>query len=111
MGLARPIRTRRPLMAHSTRLATRAQLQALRRPSAQGAALPLSDTPPAQRALAALAAAAVPSRARIFPPVVTLGAFLPQVVSKAPSCVPAVARLNAYRVAHGRRPCSARTGS
>src|SRR5262249_24333878 len=111
MGLARPIRTRRPPMAHSTRLATRAQPQALRRHFLQGAGLPFSDILPAQRVLDALADAAVTFRDRIFTPVVTLWAFLSQVVSKDHSCVTAVARLNAYRVAHGRRPCSARTGS
>ena len=98
-------------MAHSTRLALRAQLQSLRRHFLQGAGLPFSDVLPAQRVLDALAAAAVTFRDRLFTPVVTLWAFLSQVVSKDHSCLTAVARLNAYRVAHRRPPCSARTGS
>ena len=89
-------------MAHSTRLALRAQLQSLRRHFLQGAGLPFSDVLPAQRVLDALAAAAVTFRDRLFTPVVTLWAFLSQVVSKDHSCLTAVARLNAYRVAHGR---------
>jgi hypothetical protein len=48
---------------------------------------------------------------RIFSPLVTLWVFLGQVLDPDHSCRAAVARLNAHRVAHGRRPCSARTGA
>jgi hypothetical protein len=50
-------------------------------------------------------------RDRIFAPLVTLWVFLSQVLSADHSCREAVARLLAYRVAQGVRPCSARTGS
>ena len=98
-------------MAHSTRLAPLSQLQSLRRHFLQGAGLPFSEILPAQRVRDALADAAVTFRDRVFTPLVTLWAFLSQVVSKDHSCVTAVARLLAYRVAHGQPPCSARTGS
>ena len=48
---------------------------------------------------------------RIFSPLVTLWVFLGQVLSADHSCRAAVARLVAHRVAHGPRPCSARTGA
>src|SRR5215213_6234217 len=48
---------------------------------------------------------------RIFSPLVTLRVFLGQVLSPDPSCRAAVARLVAHRLAHGQRPCSARTGA
>jgi hypothetical protein len=48
---------------------------------------------------------------RIFSPLVTLWVFLGQVLSPDHSCRSAVARLVAHRVAHGQRPCSARTGA
>jgi Transposase DDE domain len=98
-------------MAHSTRLASLSQLQSLRRHFLQGAGLPFSEVLSAQRVLDALAAEAVTFRERLFTPLVTLWAFLSQVVSKDHSCVTAVARLLAYRVGHGLPRCSARTGS
>jgi len=48
---------------------------------------------------------------RIFSPLVTLWVFLAQVLNPDHSCRAAVARLVAHRAAHGRRPCSARTGA
>jgi hypothetical protein len=48
---------------------------------------------------------------RIFAPLVTLRVFIGQVLDPDHSCRAAVARLNAHRVATGRRPCSARTGA
>jgi hypothetical protein len=93
------------------RLASLSQLQSLRRHFLQGAGLPFSEILPAQRVRDALADVAVTFRDRVFTPLVTLWAFLSQVVSKDHSCVTAVARLLAYRVAHGQPPCSARTGS
>src|SRR5438034_7875650 len=47
----------------------------------------------------------------IFSPLVTLWVFLGQVLSPDHSCRAAVARLVAHRLAHGQRPCSARTGA
>jgi hypothetical protein len=48
---------------------------------------------------------------RIFSPLVTLWVFLGQVLSADHSCQAAVARLIAYRVARGLKPCSAQTGA
>ncbi len=50
-------------------------------------------------------------RQRVYDPLTTLCAFLSQVMSQDHSCRDAVARVIACRVASGRKPCSARTGS
>jgi hypothetical protein len=50
-------------------------------------------------------------RDRIFTPLVTLWTFLSQVLSVDHSCREAVARLIAFRVAHGQKPCAPETGS
>src|ERR1700730_11448960 len=48
---------------------------------------------------------------RLFSPLVTLWVFLGQVLSAAPSCRAAVARLIAHRLARGQGRCSAPTGA
>src|SRR5204862_7202591 len=53
----------------------------------------------------------VTSRDRIFTPLVTLWTFLSQVLSPDHSCREAVARLIAFRVANGQKPCGPETGS
>lgn len=50
-------------------------------------------------------------RDRIFSPVVTLSAFIAQVLSEDHSCAWAVAQVNAERVAQGKKPCSPDTGA
>jgi hypothetical protein len=50
-------------------------------------------------------------RDRVFNPVVTLWAFLSQALSSDQSCRQTVARVLAYRVVQGEKPCSAETGS
>jgi Transposase DDE domain len=50
-------------------------------------------------------------RDRIFSPLVTLWAFLSQVLSPDHSCREAVARVIAFRVASGEEPCGPETGS
>jgi Transposase DDE domain len=50
-------------------------------------------------------------RDRIFTPLVTLWTFLSQVLSPDGSCREAVARLIAFRVARGEKPCGPETGS
>lgn len=50
-------------------------------------------------------------RDRIFPPIVTLGAFLSQVLSEDHSCREAVARVIAERIVEGKKACSADTGA
>lgn len=59
----------------------------------------------------ALQRAGVAFRDRVYNPVVTLWAFLSQVVSDDHSCADAVARVNAHRVAQGERPASPNTTS
>jgi hypothetical protein len=50
------------------------------------------------------------TRDRIFTPLVTLGLFLSQLLGDDHTCLPAVARLAAWRTAGGLPPCSADTG-
>jgi len=50
-------------------------------------------------------------RDTIYTPQVTLGAFLSQVLSADHSCREAVARVSAFRIAHGRPPCSPQSGA
>src|SRR5262249_34849846 len=50
-------------------------------------------------------------RERIFTPLVTLWTFLSQVLGLDHSCREAVARLIAFRVARGQKPCAPDTGS
>jgi hypothetical protein len=49
--------------------------------------------------------------ARIYTTAVTVWTFLSQVMSMDHSCVQAVAKLIAFRLARGQRPCSAETGA
>src|SRR4051812_11329058 len=51
-----------------------------------------------------------PTCDRIFTPLVTLAVFLAQVLSDDHSCRGAVAKLLAWRAAHGLKPCSSDTG-
>lgn len=50
-------------------------------------------------------------RDRVYPPIVTLTAFISQVLSEDHSCREAVARVRADQVARGETPCSAATGA
>lgn len=59
----------------------------------------------------ALQRCGVEFRDRVFNPAVTLWAFVWQTLSADHTCGDAVARVVAWRVAQGRRPCSANTGS
>src|SRR3954463_14351497 len=88
----------------------RAHADVLRRQFLQGGGLPFADVLTEDLLAQALA---VVGRwlDRIFSPLVTLRVFLGQVLDPDHSCRAAVARLNAHRVANGRRPCSARTGA
>ncbi|OHB78744.1 MAG: hypothetical protein A2W31_09385 [Planctomycetes bacterium RBG_16_64_10] len=48
---------------------------------------------------------------RVYTPAITIWVFLSQCLSADDSCRDAVARLIAWRVAQGQRPCSADTGA
>lgn len=83
----------------------------LRRQLAQAPGLPFADLLPARRVEQALRAEGVSFRERLFSPLVTLWAFLSQVLDPDHSCRAAVARFLAWRAARGLAPCSADTGA
>ena len=88
----------------------RAHVDLLRRQFLQGGGLPFADVL-TEDVLAGALAAVGRWLDRVFSPLVTLRVFLGQALDPDRSCRAAVARLNAHRVAHGQRPCSARTGA
>src|SRR5262245_58008232 len=97
-------------MRNSNRGPFRQQVRFLRRQFLQDGGLPFTDVLTEQGIATALAALSGWLE-RIFSPLVTLWAFLGQVLSADHSCRAAVARLIAHRVAHGQSPCSAETGA
>src|SRR4051794_37374660 len=97
-------------MRHFQHGSFRRQATLLRRQFLQDGGLPFTDVL-TEDALADALAAVGGWLDRIFSPLVTLWVFLGKVLSPDHSCRAAVARLNAYRLAHGQRPCSARTGA
>src|SRR5436190_24244525 len=88
----------------------REQVNTLRRQFLQDGGLPFTDVLTEGVITEALATVGV-WLDRIFSPLVTLWVFLGQALSADHSCRAAVARLIAYRVARGQKPCSARTGA
>lgn len=99
-------------MAHCTRelLSGQVQSECEKLESADG--LPFRELLSAERIEDALERAGVEFRDRVYSPMVTLWAFLSQVVSsKDSSCGDAVARVIADRVARGRKACSPDTNS
>jgi hypothetical protein len=97
-------------MRRSHQSSFRAQADLLRRQFLQDGGLPFTDVLTEQILADALATVGG-WLDRIFSPLVTLWVFLGQVLSADQSCRAAVTRLVAHRVAHGQRPCSARTGA
>lgn len=96
-------------MSHPTRSRTRRQIQALRNRFAQRDGLPFDDVLPAQRIEDAIENHGG-WRADVFTPVLTLWAFLTQVICPVGCCRLAVARVMAWLVAHGQQPCGPGTG-
>lgn len=78
---------------------------------AESAGTPFADLLPAEQIKGVLAECDVVFRKRVFDPVVTLWAFLSQVMSQDHSCREAVARVLAQRAFSGKKPCSPQTGS
>lgn len=66
---------------------------------------------PEDRILKAFGAARATWQGWIYTPAITVWVFLSQCLSADHSCRDAVARLIAWRVAQGQRPCSAETGA
>src|SRR5262249_11418105 len=73
--------------------------------------LPFAEVLSAEAIAEAFQEIKAPWKDRIFTPLVTLWAFLGQVLSADQSCRAAVARLIAHRVAQGLPPCSSETGA
>jgi hypothetical protein len=97
-------------MRYSNRATLRDQVNFLRRPFLQDGDLPFTDVLTQgviEQALATLTG----WLDRIFSPLVTLWVFLSQVLSADHSCLAAVTRLIAHRLARGQGPCSAQTGA
>ena len=77
----------------------------------QANALPFHEILDAEMVDAALRAAGVTFKQRIYTPFVTVCMFLSQVLDPDHSCRAAVARLIVWLVLTGREPCSSDTGS
>jgi Transposase DDE domain len=96
-------------MGHSTRTRRARQIQTLRTQFAQADGLPFRDVLPAERLERALREEGATWREAIYTPVLTLWAFLTQVISPDGSCRAAVARVLAWLVSQGQPPCTAKT--
>src|SRR5438094_675316 len=97
-------------MPHSTPTRRARHLQTLRTQFAQADGLPFADVLPAERLERAFHEEKASWREKVFTPVLTLWAFLAQVLSPDASCRAAVARVLAWLVSQGQRPCSPQTG-
>jgi hypothetical protein len=93
-------------VAQSTRTPLARQLDQLRNTFAQRTGLPFADLLPDDTP-----ELLGPTTEPIYPPLVTLGMFLCQVLDPLGCCQQAVARLLAWRTAHSLPPCSANTGA
>jgi len=98
-------------MRHGNPGRLRQHVQFLRRQFAQDNDLPFSNVLSQELVTQALTAVGTIWIDRVYSPLVTLWVFLTQVLSADHSCRGAVARLIAYRVARGQKPCSAKTGA
>jgi hypothetical protein len=97
-------------MADSTPRRRRRQIETLRAQFAQADGLAFADVLPADRVQAALREEGARWRHKVYTPLVTLWAFLSQVASPDGCCRAAVARVLAWLVSQGRRPCRPTTG-
>jgi len=87
------------------------QIKAIRRRFAQTAGLPFNEILSTETILDIMDEEVDAYRNRIFSPLITLSAFLSQVLSSDQSCNNAVAKVIAERVAQGEAPCSSRNKS
>lgn len=87
------------------------QCSSFRQRFAQANRLPWTDVLSEQRLKASLAEQPVPYQQGVYTTLVTLWTFLEQVFSVDHSCRAAVARLMAWMITQGRRPCAAGTGA
>lgn len=82
------------------------QIKCFRKNTSSAPVLPFSDILVPELVDKILQELQITVRQRIYPPFITLCVFLWQVLSEDHSCREAVARLMAFRIANGRRPCS-----
>jgi hypothetical protein len=94
---------------HSTSRRRARQLETLRTQFAQADGLPFADVLTAERVEHALHEEKAAWREEIYTPLLTLWAFLSQVVSPDGSCRAIVARVLAWLVSRGEEPCSPKT--
>src|SRR5262249_46647624 len=93
-------------MAHSTARKRTRQIEMLRTQFAQADGLAFADVLPAERVETALREEGATWRDCVYTPLLTLWAFLGQVISPDGSCRAAVARVLAWLVSRGERPCT-----
>lgn len=97
-------------MPHSTAVRRARQIETLRTQFAQADGLPFADVLTAERLEQALREEKAAWREATYTPVLTLWAFLSQVVHPDRCCRAAVARVLAWLVSRGERPCAPQTG-
>jgi hypothetical protein len=98
-------------MAHVIRDLSVGQVRSELQELTQSEGLPFQDLLSVERILIALEEAGVTFRERIYTPMITLWAFLSQVLSRKGSCQKAVARVIVHRVEAGLPACSVETTS
>jgi hypothetical protein len=97
-------------MAHSTARRRTHQIERLRKQFAQADGLSFAEVLSADRVEQALTEEGATWREEVYSPLLTLWAFLGQVISADSSCRAAVARVLAWLVSRGERPCTPKTG-
>jgi hypothetical protein len=97
-------------MPHSTHSRRARQIETLRIQFAQADGLPFADVLSADRIEDALREEEATWREEVYTPLLTLWAFLGQVICPDGSCRAAVARVLAWLVSRGEPPCTPHTG-
>lgn len=93
-------------MSHCTPSRRIRQIEILRRQFGQADGLAFAEVLPAERVETALRDTGATWREKVYTPLVTLWAFLTQVASADGSCRAAVARVLAWLVSQGGKPCT-----
>ena len=96
-------------MPHSNARRRKSQIELLRTQFAQKNGLPFAEVLPNERIDKALQEEGATWRDCVYAPALLLWAFLSQVIAADGSCRAAVARVLAWLVARGERPCSPNT--
>jgi hypothetical protein len=98
-------------MANNLQRRSACQVQLYRQRLANSSQFPITNLLSVADVDHALTAEGCSFRERIFTPVITIWIFLGQVLDADHSCRQALLRFVAWLSAHGRKPCSARTGA